>query len=315
MERYFQHGLAPATRRSYGSAQKRYLSFCGQHHLSPVPCSEQILCQFAAHVAGAGVKASSIKCYLSAVRQLQIAKGEGDPGISQMVKLQQVVKGIKSAQAKDGVKSLPRLPISPAHLVAIKGVWERGGLSRDKVMLWAATMLCFFGFLRSGEVGIPSEKAFDEGVHLTIRDVQVDSVENPQSVQVRIKASKTDPFRQGVLVYVGRTDKPLCPVAAILAYLVVRGKRPGPLFTFADGKPLVRLRFVAEIRQALADAGVDPRPYSGHSFRSGAATTAASQGVEDATIKMLGRWKSSAYQLYVKTPREQLAVISKKLVA
>ena len=44
-------------------------------------------------------------------------------------------------------------------------------------------------------------------------------------------------------------------------------------------------------------AGIDFVPYSGHSFRSGAATTAAKQGISDATIKMLGRWKSSAYQL------------------
>ena len=58
---------------------------------------------------------------------------------------------------------------------------------------------------------------------------------------------------------------------------------------------------------------VDSRQYSGHSFRSGAATTAAQQGVEDATIKMLGRWKSGAYQQYIQTPREQLAAISKKL--
>jgi site-specific recombinase XerD len=70
---------------------------------------------------------------------------------------------------------------------------------------------------------------------------------------------------------------------------------------------------VEEIRSTLSQAGVDSKPYSGHSFRSGAATTAARQGVGDATIKMLGRWKSSAYQLYVQTPREQLAAISRKL--
>lgn len=314
VEQYFLQGLAPSTRKTYSSAQKRYYSFCLQHRLQPIPCTEQLLCQFAAHVAESGVQASSIKCYLSAIRQLHIAKGEGDPGISKMVKLQQVLRGIKSSQAKIGGKKSPRLPITPDLLLAIKGVWEKEQ-SRDKVMLWAATTLCFFGFLRSGEVCIPTEKGFDEGAHLTVQDVQVDNVVNPQSVQVRIKASKTDPFRQGVLVYVGRTDKPLCPVAALLAYLVSRGRRPGPLFAFADGKPLSRPRFVTEIRRALEAAGVDPQPYSGHSFRSGAATTAAKQGVEDVVIKMLGRWKSSAYQLYVKTPREQLANISRRLVA
>ena len=237
----------------------------------------------------------------------------GDPRIGKMARLKQVLKGIKSSQAKEGEVKRPRLPITPALLLAIKGAWERESITRDKAMLWAAVALCFFGFLRSGEVCIPGEKAFDEGAHLTIRDVQVDNLANPQSVQIKIKASKTDPFRQGVLVYVGRTNKPLCPVSALLAYMVIRGNKPGPLFIFQDGRPLTRPRFVTEVRNALMSAGIDPKPFSGHSFRIGAATTAAQQGVEDSTIKMLGRWKSAAYQLYIKTPREQLANISKKL--
>ena len=232
-----------------------------------------------------------------------------------MAKLEQVLKGIKSAQAKQGEVTPPRLPITPTLLLAMKGVWERDSFTRDKAMLWAAACLCFFGFLRSGEVCIPGEKTFDNGAHLTMKDVQVDCLANPQSVQIKIKASKTDPFRQGVLVYVGQTNKPLCPVSALLAYMVKRGNRPGPLFMFQDGRPLTRPRFVSEVRKALLSAGIDPKPYSGHSFRIGAATTAAKQGVEDSTIKMLGHWKSSAYQLYIKTPREQLASISKKLVA
>ena len=36
----------------------------------------------------------------------------------------------------------------------------------------------------------------------------------------------------------------LYPVAAILAYLLVRGVAKGSLFQFADGKPLTREHFV-----------------------------------------------------------------------
>lgn len=50
-------------------------------------------------------------------------------------------------------------------------------------------------------------------------------------------------------------------------------------------------------------AGVDDKSYSGHSFRIGAATAAAAADVPDHVIKMLGRWESLAYQLYVRTPR------------
>ena len=85
-----------------------------------------------------------------------------------------------------------------------------------------------------------------------------------------------------------------------------------PFFRFSDGKPLTRSRLVAKLKESIQAAGVNCAAYSGHSFRSGAATTAARQGIGDATIKMLGRWKSSAYQLlqYIKTPREQLAAVS-----
>ena len=115
-------------------------------------------------------------------------------------------------------------------------------------------------------------------------------------------------------IFLGRTQKDLCPVAAILSYMLQRGPGPGPLFKFADGKPLTRPRFVSRIREALSQAGVNCAPYSGHSFIIGAATTAARQGIAETTIKMLGRWKSSAYQLYIKTPWDQLAAVSQRMV-
>ena len=172
----------------------------------------------------------------------------------------------------------------------------------------------FFGFLRLGEITVPSDSEFDASTHLTFRDVAVDKLQAPSMLKVHIKASKTDPFRVGVHVAVGKVEDPLCPVTAVLDYLLTRGGGEGPLFRFVDGKPLTRSRLVDCVRQALQEAGIDSKPYSGHSFRIGAATTAAKEGVGDATIKMLGRWRSNAYQLYIKTPREHLAAVSSQLV-
>ncbi len=157
-----------------------------------------------------------------------------------------------------------------------------------------------------------SRLSFDPGAHLTFNDVTVDSLQVPQLLRVRLKASKTDPFRVGVDVFIGKTDDDLCPVAAVLAYMVRRGH--GPVHSSSqDGSPLTRPRLVAEVKQSLEKAGVVSRAYAGHSFWSGAATTAAERGMEDSVIKMLGRWKSSAYQRYVRTPRKQLAEFSKRL--
>lgn len=243
-----------------------------------------------------------------------MAEGYRDPNICNMARLEQVLKGIKSIQAKSSKKPT-RLPITPELLRKMRQVWMRGNGSGswDNIMLWAASLLCFFGFLRSGEITVPTDADFNEGAHFTFNDISVDCTENPQVIRVRIKTSKTNPFRVGADIFIGRTDNDLCPVAAVLAFMALRGPGPGPFFRFRDGKPLTRPRLVAKLKESIQAAGVNCAAYLGHSFRSGAATTGTRQGIGNATIKMLGRWKSSTYQLYIKTPREQLAAVSRAL--
>jgi len=67
-------------------------------------------------------------------------------------------------------------------------------------------------------------------VTLSPQDVSVDSLDNLQLVKIRLKASKTDPFCEGVEVYLARTMDNLCPVSAVLAWLSIRGNSQGPLF-------------------------------------------------------------------------------------
>ena len=177
-------------------------------------------------------------------------------------------------------------------------------------MLWAAATLCFFGFLRSGEITVPSDAAFDPSCHLTFQDISVDQVSDPQLLRVHLK---TDPFRKGVDVFVGRTSNELCPVAAMLAYLAVRTSKPGFLFQFADGRLLTKLRLVDELRKVLTAVGFNAKDYAGHSFRIGAATTASACGLNVSTIRMLGRWSSSAYLSYITSPRDKLAAYSSLL--
>ncbi len=296
MEFYLDHALAPSTKRTYGSAKKLYILFCRSHNIPPFPTSEPVLCRFVARLANSSLKHTSIKCYLAAVHHLQIELGQGDPDMTSMAKLELVIKGVKRVQAEN-LQPRSRRPITIDLLRMLHSSWSSSPRTRDKVMMWAAASLCFFGFLRSGEITVPSDAAFDERTHLSFRDVSVDRLDNPSILKVRLKVYKTDPFRVGVDVCVGQSGCSLCPVGAMLDYLVVRGAGPGPLFRFADGKPLTRARLVEQVRGALSRAGVDSSQYSGHSFRSGAATTAAQHGISDATIKTLGRWKSNAYHL------------------
>ena len=110
---------------------------------------------------------------------------------------------------------------------------------------------------------------------------------------------------------VGSTGGAACPVAAVLSFMAARGSQRGPLFRYQTGRPLTHTRFVAEVRAALERAGWDSSGYSGHSFRIGAATTAAQEGIGDAIIQRLGRWSSGAYRGYIQPPREHLAGISR----
>ena len=126
---------------------------------------------------------------------------------------------------------------------------------------------------------------------------------------MRIKGSKTDPFRKGCFIQIGVGRHPLCAVHALMAYLALRGDAPGPLFLFQNVQPLSRNILTDWLRQTMASAKV-PGNFSSHSFRIGAATVAARSGVPDHLIQCVGRWSSNAYQLYIRTPAEVLAALS-----
>ena len=258
------------------------------------------------------------KGYLSAVWHLQISGGLPDPFQQAQPKLEYTLKGIKSTQAKDpNRQSRTRLPLTPKILWHMRQILSRAPTDHNNIMIWAACcmcfMHCFYGFLRSGEIMVPSRTSYDPGAHLSQGDVATDDPGKTTMVQIKIKASKTDPFRHGVMVHVGKTGNELCLVAAITAYLAIRGTTSGPFFLLEDGNPLTRPRFVEQVRLILCRAGYNPGLYAGHSFRIGAASMAAACGIEDSTIQTLGRWESAAYLRYVRIPREKLISISKPL--
>ena len=112
-------------------------------------------------------------------------------------------------------------------------------------------MWVFWGFLRAGEFTIPSSNAYDPEVHLSLADVALDSHTAPSMVRLRIKQSKTDPFRVGVDVFLGATHTEICPVRALIQFLAVRSPDPSPLFLTHTGTPLTRAVLVKELQSAL----------------------------------------------------------------
>ena len=189
-----------------------------------------------AQLANSGVAYQSIRVYLSGLRFWQIASSLPDPCLASIPVLSYVLRGIH--RTNPGNRRPPRLPITPDILQTLFNSWSSvpEGAGRDASMLWAAVCLGYFGFMRAGEFTCSSLQAFTEDV-LSPRDVTVDSYDNPSTLAVHLRRSKTDPFGQGVTIYLGRTGQSLCPVAALLGYLVQRGQCQGPLFLFQDGSP------------------------------------------------------------------------------
>ena len=130
-----------------------------------------------------------------------------------------------------------RLLITPDILRQLKAGWECPNNSQDVKMVWAACCLCFFAFLRIGEAVSPGEGHFDPKVHFGINDIALGDICHPSALEIH---TKTDPFQKGVRLFVGRTGTDLCPVAAMLGYLLLRGTHTGPLLIYEDRHHLTR---------------------------------------------------------------------------
>jgi len=281
--------------------------------VSAVPTSENTLMLFTSHLAKEGLSHQSIKVYLSAVRNLHVTAGQHDAYSKALTpRLELVLKGIKKESSKYHPPYV-RLPVTLDIMQSIRRVLGAAPEAHDNILMWAACCLAFFGFLRSSEFTVPHQSEYDPDTHLSITDIKIDNIAKPMMVYVKIKESKTDPFRKGSTICLAKTDTELCPVLALLPYLVLRGSHPGPLFIMQDHAFLTRTKFTDKLRGILRAAGIDDSKYASHSFRSGAATTAAEASIPDVHIKMLGRWKSEAYQVYVKSAPEKLAKASKQL--
>ena len=251
---------------------------------SSLPASEWTLMLFTTHLSQT-IKASSIKVYLAGVRSLHIENGFANP-LSNCLRLERVLRGIKRSQ---GISTRERLPVTLTVLSRIRAVLN---FECYDVLFWAACCTGFFGFLRSGEFTTSSGK-FDSRIHLALSDVRIDKHTNPKVMFLQIKCSKTDPFRQGYIIRLWTTGKEICAIRALVHYLHLRGGDAGPLFRHSAGSPLTRATLTAWLRNAVARAGIRGN-FSGHSFRIGAATSAAAAGIPDHLIKTLGRWLSNA---------------------
>ena len=257
---------------------------------------------------------STIESYLAALRHFRLL---ADPTCLApsfyTPHMKVLLRGIKRVHCQQQAAPRIRLPITSSLMRRLKAHLSKDPSRYTNCLIWAAACTGFFGFLRCGEFVVPDGIPFHPSQHLCLEDISFRQ-ESPQwFFLVNVKISKTDQFRQGAQVVLGATGTDLCPVAALLDYLSARGPRAGPLFVLEDGEPLRRSLFVKHVQEALEATGLCGTHFKGHSFRIGAATSASAAGVPESTIKILGRWKSLAYQQYIRPSVNDLARVSSML--
>ena len=175
------------------------------------------------------------------MRSLQNDNGLTDPLVN-CLQLQRLLRGIKRVQGSSPPKCLP------VTIDLLKDIQRYLDLnSRDHIMIWAACCLGFFGFLRAGE--FTTNSPFDRKIHLTLSDVQANSLVDPTCFRI------TSSARVGCDIYVGRGNSLICPVVALANFLALRGPSPGPLFCYANGRPFTWQQLSSTVKAILHSAG------------------------------------------------------------
>lgn len=173
VHRLIGRGVTQSTLTAYDSGKRRYLAFCTQFNIAPLPTTEPQLLHFEVCLFQSSLSYQSIKSYLSAVRHLQIVSGYPDPALSSLPCLTYALQGIQ--RDRPAGQRHTRLPITPELLTKIFRRWSSEPVTFDRVMLWAAFCLGFGGFMRVGEFTCPSLCGFSPDM-LTPGDVAIDSI-------------------------------------------------------------------------------------------------------------------------------------------
>jgi len=168
----------------------------------------------------------------------------------------------------------------------------------EGVNLKAALCVGFAAFLRSGEFTWDTWSPDSHRLHLSRKHVVFQS---DGSVTLTLPASKTDQSHVGVEIYLAHSPlSPLCPVTALKNLFNRCPAHPhAPLFIRPFNQPFSKPFFVLAMHHLLLNAGISTVGYSGHSLRKGAAVTADRNRISRHDIKLLGRWKSDAVDIYI----------------
>jgi len=250
------------------------------HCFRHLPSPSYFCCSLAQKVSH-----NTIKVYLAGICLEHIERSLPDPTQDELLHL--LCTGIKRSQ---GDKRRTRLPITISNLCLLKTQLrqQKSFSLLEKYLLWAAFSLAFYGFLRASEFATND---------LTWSDLQLDT----NHYSLLIQQSKTDPFCRVHILTIHESKASTCPVKAMRQFVnqVPGYQRHGPLFFGGRFMPLNWYKLTVALCTLLQPTSYNEQHFTGHSFRIGAATTAAAAGLPPWLIKTLRRWSSDAYETYI----------------
>lgn len=274
-ENYIEQARAENTVIANKSDWSMFEKWCRETDLVPLPATDQCIAIYLAYLASSGNKASTIRRKLSSIKGAHLAAGFADPT---GVNVKHVWAGIRR---QHGTNENGKKPVEIELLKQmLREVPDNLRGVRDKAVL----LIGFAGALRRSEI-----------VALNIDDIALD----PKGLIIQIRHSKTDPDSRGELVGIPYGQhKDTCPVQAYSQWLKVLNEQKGPLFRPIDRHGNIRPTRLSDkavsliVKKYIDAVGLESNEYSGHSLRSGFATTAASLGKSERLIMKQTRHSS-----------------------
>jgi site-specific recombinase XerD len=284
-----QNSKANNTVRAYKSDFNDFGLFCAKNGFKSLPSEPKIVSLYLTFLSTKDVKMSTLKRRLVSIGVIHKLKG-----FYLDTKHPSIIENIMGIKRRKGSVQKGKKPLLINYLKQIvNSIDEQKNEEIKKIRDRSIILIGFSGGFRRNEI-----------VSLDYDDL--DFV--PEGLKITLKRSKTDQFGEGTLKGLPYFDSPqYCPVLSLKKWIEKSNINSGPLFRrFTKGSKLTDNRLTDQtvallIKKYLNLAGIDNKNYSGHSLRSGFATTAAESGAEERSIMaMTGHKSTEMVRRYIK---------------
>ena len=284
-----QSSKANNTVRAYKSDFNDFGLFCSQNGFKSLPSEPKIVSLYLTHLSTKNAKMSTLKRRLVSIGVIHKLKGHYLD-----TKHPAIIENILGIKRRKGSVQKGKKPILINCLIQLVNVIDQQNRKEIKKLRDRSIILVgFSGGFRRNEI-----------VSLDYDDL--DFV--PEGLKISLRRSKTDQFGEGFTKALPYFDNPqYCPVLSLKKWIEISKIASGPVFRrFSKGSKLTNNRLTDQtvallIKEYLKLAGIDSKNYSGHSLRSGFATSAAESGVEERSIMaMTGHKSTEMVRRYIK---------------